>query len=297
MRQNIICSSAFAAPTLQVFSIDFSARERQNTLGEQMANFGAAPVQNSPLSRGSLTGRPIQPIRASALCDFKAQPKWQPLFVPALPVLPDGVPRGSIVEILGRRSAGRTSALFHMLAQATRRGEVCAIVDTNDNFHPASAVDAGVRLDRLVWVRCRDNPEHAMRSADLLLHAGGFGVVALDLCETSVRILNRIPLSYWFRFQRAIESTPTILLVSARSSQARSCSVNALELELKVSHWSGSEPFRLLQGFETLVRPQRPAHRAAQKLVTRIWKWGQAPPEHTAEPAGLCAQVPEKTVA
>lgn len=262
-----------------------------------MANFGAAPVQNSPLSRGSLTGRPIQPIRASALCDFKAQPKWQPLFVPALPVLPDGVPRGSIVEILGRRSAGRTSALFHMLAQATRRGEVCAIVDTNDNFHPASAVDAGVRLDRLVWVRCRDNPEHAMRSADLLLHAGGFGVVALDLCETSVRILNRIPLSYWFRFQRAIESTPTILLVSARSSQARSCSVNALELELKVSHWSGSEPFRLLQGFETLVRPQRPAHRAAQKLVTRIWKWGQAPPEHTAEPAGLCAQVPEKTVA
>jgi hypothetical protein len=123
-----------------------------------------------------------------------------------------------------------------------------------------------------------------MRSTDLLLHAGGFGVVVLDLCETSVRILNRIPLSYWFRFQRAIESTPTILLVSARSSQARSCSINALELELKVSHWSGNAPFRLLQGFETLARPQRPANRSPQKLVTRIWEWGQAPPEPMAEP-------------
>ncbi len=124
-----------------------------------------------------------------------------------------------------------------------------------------------------------------MRSADLLLHAGGFGVVGLDLCETSVRILNRIPLSYWFRFQRAIESTPTILLVSARSSQARSCSINVLELELKASHWSGQSPFCLLQGFETLVRPQRPANRPPQKLITRIWEWGQPPPEPTAEPA------------
>jgi recA bacterial DNA recombination protein len=248
-----------------------------------MANITVAALQNAPLSRGSLTGRPIRPIRASALCDFKAQPKWQPLFVPALPVLPDGVPRGSIVEILGRRSTGRTSALLQILAQATRRGEVCALVDTNNNFHPTSAAEAGVRLDRLVWVRCCGNPEHAMRSADLLLHAGGFGVVALDLCETGVRILNRIPLSYWFRFQRAIENTPTILLVGARSSQARSCSTNVLELELKASHWTGSTPFRLFQGFETLVRPQRPVYRSVQKLVTRIWEWGQPPPEPTDE--------------
>jgi len=256
-------------------------------LGEQMANIDAlqnsSVLQTNPLSRGSLTGRPIQPIRASALYEFKAQPKWQPLFVPALPVLPDGVPRGSIAEILGRRSAGRTSALFHVLAQATRRGEVCAFVDTNDNFHPASAAEAGVRLDRLVWIRCRGNAEHAMRSADLLLHAGGFGVVALDLCETAIRILNRIPLSYWFRFQRVIESTPTILLVGARSSQARSCSFNVLELELKAPHWSGKAPFRLLQGFETLVRPQRPAHRSAQKLITRIWEWGQSSPPQPSD--------------
>jgi hypothetical protein len=242
-------------------------------------------LQTSPLSRGSLTGRPIQPIRASALCDFKAQPKWQPLFVPALPVLPDGVPRGSIVEILGRRSAGRTSALLHILAQATRRGEVCAVVDTNDNFHPASAAEAGVQLDRLVWVCCRGNTEHAMRSTDLLLHAGGFGVVVLDLCETAVRILNRIPLSYWFRFQRAIESSPTMLLVSAPASQARSCSTNTLELELKAIHWTGRAPFHLLQGFETMVRSQRPAYRTVQKLITRIWEWGQSPPAPVADPA------------
>jgi hypothetical protein len=179
------------------------------------------------------------------------------------------VRRGAIVELLGHRSTGRTAVLLHILAEATRRGEVCAVVDTDDNFHPASAAEAGVELDRLVWVRCRGNTEHAMRAADLLLHAGGMGVVVLDLCEVKTRVLNRIPLSYWFRFQRAIEGTPAILVVSARATQARSCAAHVMELERKQAKWSGCAPFRLLEGLETMARIQRPAQRLAQKLVMK----------------------------
>lgn len=225
------------------------------------------PVLRGLQAQPSLGGRPILPVSAKSLEHFRVETKWPALQAPALPVLPGGVQRGAIVEFLGRRSAGRTAVLLHILAEATSRGEVCAVVDTDDNFHPASAAEAGVELERLVWVRCRGNTGHAMRAADLLLHAGGMGVVVLDLCEVSTRVLNRIPLSYWFRFQRAIEGTRTILVVSARVSQARSCAAQVMELEGKQAQWSGRAPFRLLRGLETMARIQRPAQRPAQKLV------------------------------
>ncbi len=242
----------------------------------------------------SLTGRAILPVPASTLVEFHVQAKWEALRVPALPVLPAGIPRGSILELIGRRSSGRTAASLHVLAQATQRGEVCAVIDTNGNFHPASAASAGICLDRIVWVRCGGNVEHAMRSTDLLLHAGGFGVVMLDVSEAGMRILNRIPLSYWFRFQRAVENTPTILLVTTRASQARSCAANAIAFELKSHRWSGSKTsadlaaagesvyangigdsplFRLLQSIETTARPQRPANRPAHTLTVRADDW------------------------
>jgi hypothetical protein len=138
---------------------------------------------------------------------------------------------------------------LHLLAQSTRRGEICAVVDLYDSFDPASASKAGVHLDRLLWVRCGGNAEHAMRAADLLLHAGGFGLVLLDLCDASPRMLNRIPLSYWYRFRRAIEQTPTIFLLCADTSQARSASLR-IETKRKRSRWSGKSPFLLLRGLE-----------------------------------------------
>ena len=165
----------------------------------------------------------------------------------------NGLPRGIVAEINGRRSSGRTSLSLHVLAQATARHEVCAVVDLQDNFHPASAVLAGVQLEQLVWVRCQGNAEHAIRATDLLLHAGGFGVIVLDLCEANARLLNRIPLSYWYRFRRALEHTPTILLVCAESAQAKASSLNRLQLKAKGFHWAGRAPSLLLRGLETTV--------------------------------------------
>ena len=190
---------------------------------------------------------------AGQLATVRNEPKFPPLCIPGLTTLLDtGLARGVIAEVNGRRSTGRTSVSLHILAQATRRGEICALVDLHDSFHPASAAKAGVCLDRLVWVRCRGNAGHAMRSADLLLHAGGFGMVLLDLCEASPQVLNRIPLSYWFRFRRAIESTPTILLLCADTPQAKSPS-RTLEVKLNRFQWSGKAPFLLLRGIDANV--------------------------------------------
>jgi recA bacterial DNA recombination protein len=180
----------------------------------------------------------------------QAEPKFLPLPAPGFPaLLSEGLARGILAEVYGKRSSGRTSAALHLLAQSSSQGEICAVVDLYDSFDPASAAAAGVRLDRLLWVRCGGNAEHAMRAADLLLHAGGFGMILLDLCEASPRILNRIPLSYWYRFRRAIEQTPTILLLCADMSQARSASLQ-METKQKTSCWSGEEPFLLLRGLE-----------------------------------------------
>jgi hypothetical protein len=200
---------------------------------------------------------------ASALALGGRESKFGALPLPGLkPLLPNGLGRGSIAEASGRRSSGCTSVALHVLSQATGGGEICAVIDLYDSFHPGSAQAAGIELDRIVWVRCRGNAEHAMRAADLLLHAGGFGVVVLDLSEASARVLNRIPLSYWHRFRRAVEHTPTILLLRTDSAQAKSCAANGLELKAKAFHWGGAAPFRLLRGMEAQALVRRGAHTA-----------------------------------
>ncbi len=185
-------------------------------------------------------------------------------------VLPKGIRRGSIAEVFGTRSSGRTSVYLYILAQATTGGEVCAVVDLYDSFNPASAASAGVQLDHIVWVRCRGNAEHAMRASDLLLHAGGFGVVTLDLCEASPRILNRIPISYWHRFRRAIEHTATTLVVCADSQQAKSCSESSLHARHKAISWAGKAPFCRLNGLEILATPGKVSSIRPYSLFLRV---------------------------
>jgi hypothetical protein len=158
------------------------------------------------------------------------------------------------------------TAVLYILAQATAQGEICAVVDTNDGFHPASAEAAGVILSRIVWVRCGANAENALRVTDLLLHSGGFGIVVLDLCEVRARVLDRIPISYWYRFRRTIEHTSTILLVCAQSSQAKA-SANHLELSVKRTRWAGAWPFRLLQGVEAVAQLRKPIDPQLDRLL------------------------------
>jgi recombination protein RecA len=272
-------------------------------------------------------------------------------------VLGGGFPRGSLVELCGSASSGRTSLAFSLLAQATERQEACAFVDVSDSLDPLSLAAAGVELPRLLWIRCgesgdgepdlkasayfspaekegirglgsaskkpvqrhgwrhprelmrgvekaipsivgkrtavtesaqihvvarcageqverdREPPrrgirpsrslpmkietypardvrygrgrtkpwkrlEQALKSTDLLLHGGGWGVVVVDLGGISWVDARRIELSTWFRFRRAVENTPTILVLLGEESCAKSCASLVLRCQRSEDHWS-----------------------------------------------------------
>lgn len=195
-----------------------------------------------------------------------------------------GFPRGAISEILGPESSGRTTLVHALLAAATARSEICAYVDTDDSFDPVSAAASGVALSQLVWIRCGHNAGHALKAADSLLHAGGFGVIALDLCQVPARIWNRIPISYWYRFRRAVENTPTILAISENkrtgrpggplcafeeASIAKSCASLILDLERKKTLWTGAPGFSLLRGVEIEAASRKPVRPTTAQLTAK----------------------------
>lgn len=148
-----------------------------------------------------------------------------------------GCPRGAITELHGRMSSGRTSLLLSTLAQATAREETCALVDCSDTFDLSSAANADVKFERLLWVRCGDNLERAFKAVDLLLHGGGFGFIALMLSDVPAKAVRRIISSWWFRFRRAIENTPTVLMVITPVACVRSCAALILELKQETVVW------------------------------------------------------------
>ncbi len=176
-----------------------------------------------------------------------------------LDALIQGFPRGAISEVTGPDSSGRTAVAHSVLAAATAKLEICAYVDTNDSFDPCSGAAAGIALDRFIWVRCGGNVEHAMKAADNLLHAGGFGVVVLDLCSVPQRVSRRIPLSYWYRFRLAIENTPSILLLVEQEPLAKSCAAMMLDMKRNRAMWTGAPGFRLLRGMEVQAARRKPA--------------------------------------
>lgn len=189
--------------------------------------------------------------------------------IAALDALTGGFPRGAISEILGPESSGRTTLLHSLLAASTTQSEICAYVDTDDSFDPVSAAAAGVALSQLVWIRCGHNAGHALRAADFLLHAGGFGVIVLDLCHVPPRIWNRIPISYWYRFRLAIENTPTILALAEKEPIAKSCAALMLDLERKKTIWTGAPGFSLLRGVEIEAASRKPIQSTTAQIAAK----------------------------
>jgi hypothetical protein len=160
--------------------------------------------------------------------------------IPEIDWLAGGLPRGGLTEICGPPCSGRTSVLLAALAARTAQGEACALVDGRDGFDPAAAEAAGVRLGQLLWVRCRDI-EQALRATDLLLRGGGFGLIAVDLADIEPRTVRGVPLNAWFRFRRAVEDTPSILLLLEQESNAKTCASLVLRLEGEGARWVGPQ--------------------------------------------------------
>jgi hypothetical protein len=262
--------------------------------GTLRAQLGTIPKLTAITPASSLDVRPAPEMVASGIGELDA--------------LSGGLPRGCLTEICGSASSGKTSTLLAALAQATRRGEVCALVDTSDALDPGLAVAAGIEMERLLWVRCgeavpssqfsvashravrlncsssesRESPcpahtlrtenrelrtirdrrfwerklEQVLKVTDLLLQSNGFGMIVLDLGDVPARDARRIPLASWFRFRRAVEHTPTVLLVLEQQPIAGSCSSVLVKVSSRRCQGAGKKH----SAFSSQLSGNRPAH-------------------------------------
>jgi recombination protein RecA len=158
------------------------------------------------------------------------------------------------------------------------------------NFHPSAGSGALGRTNRRFpkknsniriqsGVRTSEHClEQVLRATDLLLESGGFGLIALDLADVPPESARRIPLTTWFRFRRAIEHTPTILLVIEPQPIAGSCSSLLLQLRVPGTQYPvpSTKPSHshLLTGLEITVElirsrhDRKPAHSVAFETRT-----------------------------
>jgi hypothetical protein len=169
---------------------------------------------------------------------------------------------GELSELAGRQATGRSHLVACTLARATAEGHVVALIDALDRFDPAPAAAAGVDLDRVLWVRGpaivaeQARPpvvDHAIKQAirafDLVLRAGGFAVVVLDLRGLPPRRLQALPVPTWLRLAQVLETLDTVGLILADAPLARSARGVSLIFDGRVT-WAGtSAQSRRLAGF------------------------------------------------
>ena len=242
-----------SSPLLHVEAISHFPLVARSSSAKLLKEFSETLAGLTPASR--LEVRPAPETASSGIAQIDA--------------LTGGLPRGCLTEVCGPASSGRTTVMLAAIAAVTRREEICALIDASDAFDPHSATAAGVNLERLLWVRCgshaqssalsrkrrqafsleererrrmEDPVEQALRATDLLLQSSGFGMVAIDLTGVPLKMARRIPLTTWFRFRRAVENTPTLLLVTGTQACAQSCASLSLELSRQSPEISRQSP-------------------------------------------------------
>jgi recombination protein RecA len=90
-----------------------------------------------------------------------------------------GVPRGRVIEIYGPESSGKTTICQHIIAEAQRRGGLCAFIDVEHALDPKYAERCGVSVDQL-YVSQPDTGEQALEIAEALVRSGAIDVVVID---------------------------------------------------------------------------------------------------------------------
>jgi hypothetical protein len=239
------------------------------------AGFPASPKRSLYEKKASIlqhiadSGRVLD-VRPASQLEVRPRPEMLSSGIAEVDAMTGGIACGCLSQICGPASSGKTSVLLAAIAAATRREETCVLIDASDSFDPESAAAAGVGFGKLLWVRCgnlssgvgrrssasnvsaedprpktedfyikRNNNERrleqVLKSTDLVLQSGGFGMVALDLAGIPEKFVRRIPLASWFRFQRAVEHTKTALLVVSEFACAQTCAALVLKLENQLS--------------------------------------------------------------
>jgi hypothetical protein len=255
--------------------LNASARPTQLLSETLAAGFPASPERSLGEKKAGIlkhiaaSGRVLD-VRPASRLEVRSRPEMLSSGVAEVDTITGGIPRGCLSEICGTASSGKTSVLLAAMAAATQQGEACVLIDTSDSFDPESAATAGMDFSKLLWVRCgnlssgvglrssahiaragdrrpmtddlpgvRNTNEHkleqVLKSTDLVLQSGGFGMVALDLAGIPEKFVRRIPLASWFRFQRAVEHTKTALLVLSEFGCAKTCAAVVLKFRNQLS--------------------------------------------------------------
>ncbi len=90
-----------------------------------------------------------------------------------------GVPRGRVIEIFGPESSGKTTLTLHIVAEAQKKGGVCAFIDAEHALDPIYARKLGVNIDDLL-ISQPDTGEQALEIADTLVRSGAIDVIIID---------------------------------------------------------------------------------------------------------------------
>jgi hypothetical protein len=193
---------------------------------------------------------PLPGVRFGALIE---PPRRLPCGIPALDeLLRGGWPQGRISEVYGPLSSGKTSLVLALLATTSRRGEVVACVDLADALHPSCVAAAGADLQRVLWVR-PPSLRDSLRCTELILKAGGFALVVLDLGQQPPRSLR---IHTWPRLLHAAERSHTALVVLAAQRVAGSFATLSLRLQPRRVCWQPGL-WSLFDGFESLASLER----------------------------------------
>ena len=135
-------------------------------------------------------------------------------------ILGQGFRKGSVGEIVGSASSGRTALALAVAAQVSRE-DLVAWVDPLDRFSPQAALHAGVEFQNFVWLRGTPAKERALAdaigAAHALAAASLFDIVVLDFADLPERLLKALPTAWNVRLLRAFESTETACIVLTRS--------------------------------------------------------------------------------
>ena len=166
-----------------------------------------------------------------------------------------GLPRGHLSEVVGPRSVGRTTVACAILAAAAARGEAVALIDACDRFDPVSAEASGLDLTKLLWVRDTGDAIRALKAMNLVLQAGGFGIVVFDLADVAAPAVRQFPHTTWMRIGRVIEGSQTAAVLVGAERIARSPGGVTIALDASSPEWSGTaDRTRLLRALT--LRPR-----------------------------------------
>lgn len=225
-----------------------------------------APGDDLPGELGRALGRDLAPHLTTARQLLRERaggdgPPPLPTAVPELDrLLGEGLPRGHLVELVGRSSSGRFSLVLAILAATTGAGDVAALVDLGDHLDPAGAAAAGADLERLLWIRPRHLRE-ALAATEILAGTG-FPLVVTDLgvppiprTGTELRGGGQTP---WVRLARAARRHTAALVVSTpyRTTGAAAHQVIGSDAEPRYRRGGAVAP-RLLLGLDGRIRLEK----------------------------------------